>query len=435
MISAKGLISRVMGTRARGNMLWSFIDQFMVSGSNFVIGIAAARYLGITEFGKFTLVLMIAGLATVVQSVAVSMPMVTLVGKSHRRGASYFSAVTIWGLALSVGFGLVTTGIVTTIYLARDGVVAVELPLAVAAISMFLNMHDVVRRILFCQHRGGEAFVLDGMRFGLFGASVVILHLAGVSVDAAMMLALMGGAAALAILPFVFGLAGGRVRWWLFRKVWNRHWLIARWLLLMTLVATGQEQIIWIGVAAGLGDAAVGALRAGQYLLGVTHFIMMAVENFLPRQAGEEFRDGGVPALRAYLLRQTFLLGAATVFLILVIAIPARFWLATVFGPEYARFAPIVWIYAASYSVIFVRSIWAYYLRTIEDTRAMFWSFLTSSLFALALAYPAIVNFGIVGAATLVLAAQITCMAGVLFRVHRHVRATSGARSPAGESR
>jgi O-antigen/teichoic acid export membrane protein len=199
----------------------------------------------------------------------------------------------------------------------------------------------------------------------------------------------------------------------------------------MVLVATGQEQIIWIGVATGLGDTAVGALRAGQYLLGITHFVLMAVENFLPRQAAVEYRQGGVAALKTYLVRQTMLLGTVTGLLILTVAVPARFWLTTVFGPEFGDYAPLLWVYSLTYAVIFLRSIWVFYLRTIEDTRSVFRSFLVSSVTAVICAWPAIAAFGIAGAASVVLAAHVVCMIAVLTAVRRHLRAADLAPHPA----
>src|SRR5690606_12394191 len=170
--------------------------------------------------------------------------------------------------------------------------------------------------------------------------------------------------------------------------------------------------------------------------LGVTHFILMAVENFLPRQAAEEYRLGGVVALRSYLMRQTALLGVVTGLLIAAVALPARFWLEIVFGPAYGAYAPLVWIYAATYAVIYVRSIWVYYLRTIEDTRTVFRAFLVSSVMAVLGAWPAIAMFGLVGAASVVLVAHMVCMIWVLAAVRRHVRLTCphgvAAGAPAG---
>ena len=104
----------------------------------------------------------------------------------------------------------------------------------------------------------------------------------------------------------------------------------------MVIVSMGQEQVVPLIMGATLGDEAVGGLRAGQYLLGITHFLMMAMENFIPRQASEHFTAGGHKALRNYLMRQTVLIGSATLALILALAIPAEFWMGRVFGADEA---------------------------------------------------------------------------------------------------
>ena len=60
------------------------------------------------------------------------------------------------------------------------------------------------------------------------------------------------------------------------------------WLLPMTAVTFAQEQAVTLSLGFFLSDEAVGGLRAGQYLLGATHFIMMALENFLPTNAARK---------------------------------------------------------------------------------------------------------------------------------------------------
>ena len=41
--------------RRHSHINWALLDQTMVSGINFLTGILLARYLGIEEFGRFTL--------------------------------------------------------------------------------------------------------------------------------------------------------------------------------------------------------------------------------------------------------------------------------------------------------------------------------------------------------------------------------------------
>ena len=49
----------------------------LASGANLLIGVAAARLIGISEFGKFTVVLIVAAFVQALQASLVSVPMMT----------------------------------------------------------------------------------------------------------------------------------------------------------------------------------------------------------------------------------------------------------------------------------------------------------------------------------------------------------------------
>ncbi|WP_457825361.1 hypothetical protein, partial [Staphylococcus aureus] len=86
----------------------------------------------------------------------------------------------------------------------------------------------------------------------------------------------------------------------------------------------------------------------GQYLLGITHFLTMAMENFVPTGAARAFKSGGKPSLVKYLTTQMLLFGSVIGALILMIAVFAAWSLSTAFGPAYAEYAPVLRIYALS---------------------------------------------------------------------------------------
>ncbi len=403
-------------------MLWSMSNQLVVSGANFAIGIAAARYLGIAEFGKFTLILMIATFANIIHDTAVTAPMMTLAGSRARRSQEYFAAVALWGFILAAGFGLLVVSITAAIYSVRETGLTSSLGFAVFALTAFQSCQIVTRRILFARQSGHVALAIDLSRYVLFAAMLVIGNILGHDIDASFVILALGVSALPVFLPVAVSLCARLPRLRLMREVWARHWRIAQWLVLMLIVSTGQEQLIWIGVSIHLGDEAVGAMRAGTYLLGATHFIVLAMENFLPRQAAEEMRIGGLRGLRAYLTRQTALLCTITVPIILLIAVPAEFLLEAVFGSEYAQYGNLVRIFAVTYIVYLPQGVWIYYLRTVERTGAIFRAFLISSTTALMLAYPAITIFGLFGAAMDILIAHIVCLAWMAYEITRHWR-------------
>lgn len=404
-------------------MAWSVSDQFMVSGLNFIIGILAAKILGVAGFGQFTLVMVLAALATVLHHDGLTAPTMTLVGGQSRRSKSYFAAVVFSGLWLSLLLALIVAALVAGVYGLREEPLPMRLVAAAFLITLFQTNHGCVRRLAFAQTRGLAAFLLDLSRFAMVAIGIVWLWLSGTEIDATGLLLLFALAALVSALPLNIEILRAPIRRKLLAQVWARHWPMSRWLVLMVIVSMGQEQIIYLIMGIMLGDEGVGGLRAGQHLLGVTHFLLMAMENFIPRQAAERFSQGGHEALRGYLTRQTFVIGSVTLGLVLALVIPARFWMGTVYGADYLPYVPVLVIYGLAYLAIFLRDLWVIYLRAIEQTQCIFRAFATSSLMAIVAAYPAMLYAGVIGAALVVMAAHMISMVYIGYEVRRFYRA------------
>ena len=392
----------------------------MVSGFNFLIGILMARVLGPAEFGRFVLVLILAAMMGVFQEYFLTTPMMTLVGRRARRSASYFATVALLGVLTSIAAGIVVAIAIGAVFYFRDGAVSMSLVLAAMLATAMQNMHGIVRRVLFGQSRPREAFTLDLTRYLLLSGAALLVLQSRIHLSSEWMLLLRAGSALASSLISAPALFRAPVRLRLLTAVARRHWPIARWLVLMVVVSMGQEQLVPIIISYVLGDQAVGGLRASQYLLGVTHFILMAITNFLPQRASHAFETGGSAGLRAYLLRQTLMLGLPTLALILAIGIPGQYWLSVVFGPHYVEYTPVLRVFCFCYIAIFIRDLWAYYLTTIEQTRSIFTGFALSSAISLAMIIPAIKLGGVTGAAVVVLLAHLISMTYVLVQVARH---------------
>ena len=423
-------------TRLRGflsspsasEMLWAVVDQLIVSGSTFLIGIAAARILGLDQFGRFAVVLILANLLYGLHNSAVVVPMLTIAGQRRRRSANYYKAVMVWSAALCLGAGIAVALVVALAFGLRDGHVSVTFVLAAGAYTAAQNMQFTVRRLYFAQRHAVDAVVLDVLRYTLLLAIMVLAHSAGIDLSVEEMLWALACSALLALLPSARHLARGRAAARLLRVVAARHRPFAVWLVPMTLLTFASEQAITLLLGVLLSDEAAGGLRAGQYLLGVTHFIVMAMENFLPGGAARAYAAGGIRALRNYLFKRLVLFGAPTLALIVLLAIFAEPSLRFVFGESYVRFASILRLYAVSYALIFVRDVWTHYFRAVERTDQIFRAYVASALVAALLFWPLVARWEALGAAVVILISNAVSTAYMIFAGSQHSRAASGER-------
>ena len=98
-------VGRAADGRAKTRLV--LLDQALVSGGNFLIGMLLARYLGPGGYGQFVLsyniILFIAG----IQGALVVSPMMVLGGARHGvQARTYFSAVLIYAIVVCVAFVL-----------------------------------------------------------------------------------------------------------------------------------------------------------------------------------------------------------------------------------------------------------------------------------------------------------------------------------------
>jgi O-antigen/teichoic acid export membrane protein len=159
--------------------------------------------------------------------------------------------------------------------------------------------------------------------------------------------------------------------------------------------ATGN---FYMFVAGGMiGAAAVGAIRAAQNLVGMSHILMLGLENVVPAGAARRLSKSGKQAFLRYLI-QMMIFGAAIVGTIVVVASAApEFWLNLIYGKGYVDYSHLVVWWSVIYFIGFLAQQISIGLRTIERTKSVFVAHLVTAIISVVSVYPLITYFGMVG--------------------------------------
>ena len=376
---------------------WALADQAMVSGVNFLTAILLARYLGLEEFGRFTLAWMAVLFVNSIQHAAINSPMMSIGPmQSEAEAPAYYGAVMVQQVVFGIlTFAVVWAGVsLGAVQFPGWRVADLALPLACAAIAY--QCQDFLRRHFFTRGRGITAFTNDALRY--LGQLLLLIWLfQTTAMDSARAIWVIAGTAAIAALYGAFLIE--RPAWSprTLRTTTSRHWNFGKWLTATALMrwTSGNLFIIFAGVL--LGAAAVGALKAAQTLMGVTHILFMGLENVVPIRAAQHFHDGGKKALLSYLKRVTMWGGGATATVSAVAAIAPDFWLGLVFGDQYVEYGYLLRWWALISLLIFLSLSLRFALRAIEHTRAIFWSQLWVVIFTTLFAYPLTKYFDLLG--------------------------------------
>jgi len=170
-----------------------------------------------------------------------------------------------------------------------------------------------------------------------------------------------------------------------------------KWLTASALLQWASGNLFIVAAGSVLGAAAVGAMKAAQNIVGVTHILFQGLENIVPIQASRHFSSGGMASLTRYLRKVTI---AAAIFviplLVLALVFPA-FWLELVYGAEYAEYAFVLQWYAVIYVVMLIVMPLRIALRAQENTRPIFQAYLAMSIFSVVCALPAATYLGLHG--------------------------------------
>lgn len=411
-----GRLARLLENAELRDSLLAVANQILVSGATFLIGLAAARLLGIEQFGRFNMVLIASLLLQGLQNSFMLIPMMTLAGTRADRQRFYFVGLNASNVLLSAAAAIAVAAAIGIGFGLRDGALPWGLALAGGAYAGSQNFLYQTRRMMFARGEVWQTLVLDLVRYALLAAGLLLVWRQLGSVTVEIVLAVLALSALAVALPYAYRIGVRAADLRLLRTIWGRHWSFARWLVPMTILTFMQEQAITLSLGFYLSDYAVGGLRAGQYLLGVTHFITMGMDNVLPGGAARALKEGGKPALRRYLLTRYVWLGIPVGALILALALNAEAALRLAFGVSYEPFAPLLHIFAVSYACLFTRDMASQYFRAIEQTDVMFRAFIAGAVIAAVCAVPALTNFGGVGAALLILATNVTSMIYVVGR-------------------
>lgn len=388
--------------------LVSLADQGLVSGFGFISGIAAARLLGIVEFGHFAMILIVISFAQGLHNALITAPMMTLAGARGSISRVYGANILIAAFLLSV------PGAVFVVFaLMLSGQMAPAALTAACALMFTQNLQFTLRRLLFARGKGVRALFMDLARAASFPLAAGFIWLQHGAVGVNGYVGMLALTSLVTSLPFI--IAVGRP---LLRApssvqlgaVSRRHTPIARWLLPIVFVTFAQEQVVWMVAGSTLGLDALGGLRAAQYLVGTVLILLSATENVLPVRAARAHSDGGEEALRSYLVSAGIRLGAPIVAILALLAGPAELWLTLIFGSEFAAYAGCLRILSVGVLVILVRDLAAHYFRAKHNTRVIFESLGVSMVVSLAVVVPLMNHAGVTGAAAAVTAGHIASL-------------------------
>lgn len=407
------------------------VDQGFSSISNFLVGVVVARVAGAAGLGGFAVAyatwVMLAGLhrSLITDPMAIEGDVRDAEARWQiQRG---FAAEVLLGAAGTLIFAVI--GIVLLVLGVHTFGIAM---LAMAPWLILLLTQDYWRWVGFMCRQPGRSLANDTVFNCIQGtgfAALLLGHFHSMSI----VIAAWGlGAAAGA----VFGLWQNRVKptWRGGLGLLRERWSLSKWLAGMSLLGTGSNQAFQVVVAAVLGPAGLGALRAAQNLImGPAGVLIQAGGSIGLPEASRAYSEKGWPGL----LRVTrivmvagFLSGLGSV---IVVVIWGRRLLSLVYGPSFAHLQSAALIIGIGFISIACLLGPILVLKATRHTKWLFHVEVVNMVASVASAAVLGALYGLDGAATSVVVTSLATMVALRWFQYRVPKVMPGAAAGNGK--
>lgn len=279
---------------------WSLLDQALVSGTNFLLGIVLVRLLGLEEYGIFVLLWMVVQFFASIQMALIASPMMIIAPKksgnekeSYLSTTIYIQIIFIFILTISAAFLTFTPDSMRPDWLNN------QFLFPLISILIFFQFQDFSRRYFFVTLLPEKAFYIDVIAYGLQVPTIFIVLTYFPSFENAIFV--------IATAMFLSTLLSFR---WLctspisFRQIIisiKHHWRSSKWLLGSAITQWLSGNYFLIISAILMGPVLVGSIKAAQNIFGIINIFFQALDNFMPSEASRRLTQNNLKSMMSYL--------------------------------------------------------------------------------------------------------------------------------------
>lgn len=396
-------------------------DQALISGANFLTAILLARGLGISEFGRYSIAWLAVLFVQRLQHALVITPMMSIGPKqAASESSTYYNGVMLQQAAFAILSTMLTWIFVSAYqyFLTGSSISELATPIAVAVFTT--QYQDFGRRYFFAIQNPLLSIVSDGIRYiGQIVAVVWILFVARSDMTAGGVLWIMSLTSFSACVVLISVTINMKYSLDLAIESFRRHWRLSIWLAPSSVLQWLSRNMFIIITNGILGTTAVGALKATQTLVGITHILFQGLENIIPVRAAQRFSSGGRSSLFAYLRKTSIFVSVTALFIVLVFASAPGFWIKLTFGEEFLEYSYLVRWYAAFYVLLSLGLPLRYGLLVIEKTAPLFVAYLIATTISLGSIYFLIDTWGLSGTMIGMIGFQLVFQCTLIFFLRR----------------
>lgn len=373
------------------------IDQAIVSGSNFLIGILISKAFGLHDLGVYAFAWMALMMCSSIQNSLINVPMANEYAKRDKPSQrKYVQQLFIIQLLLSLVLALLCFGGIVLLQKIPFFQTLRELSLVLPLLIFLYTLYDFLRRVYFIRGNLFKAFILDtliNLSQVAYLVSILFYHQSSLETTLFFFaLTYLAGfilGVAEFMKPIHFQLKTLRIL--------KQQWAVSSWLFSSALLQWFAGNVFIISAGSILGTEAAGVIRIAQSIVGVLNVFFIALELYVPLKAARIYSEGGYTKLLRYICRLLMVGGAVCLVFVGASYLASSSVLTWVYGINYAKYGDVVSLFALFYVIVFTGYPLRFALRAVNNTRAMFIAYLLATAFSFLFSDKLILTWGIGG--------------------------------------
>jgi O-antigen/teichoic acid export membrane protein len=401
----------------------AIVDQGLITGSNFALGVFLARWLSREQYGAFALGFSIFLLLGVLYQALLLEPMTVFGGSVyHEHLRCYLGALLRIHLFVALGIFLVLgiSAVVAGMAWQAGGLPGALAGAALASPCILLLW--LARRTFYLQLSSAFAVAAAFLYCVVFLAGLFLAHGSGLlSPFTAFLLLGAGGllSSALLLMCLRSRLEASTISLHL-REIWKRHWNYGRWALASAAAMWIPSNIYYLLVSSFSGVEKAGELRALMNFAAPvqqTHIALsMLLLPYAARIQRQEVRAG-----LTWKIMLLFVSGAVVYWVIVVLLSPEPVF-RLLYSDKYLDVVPLVPIVGLASIIGSAFFGPAIALRAMESPKSVFVAQCVSSLFCITFGVPATWALGVRGAVWSMIISEALAVVVAVFQLRSKVR-------------
>ena len=373
------------------------LDQAIVSGSNFLIGLLISKLLGLDELGVYAFIWLLLMMSSSLIQNFISIPMINkYYGLKILDSKIYIVNVFLLQLISVTLFSVVIYLLLIFPLNISFFITLSDNSISIPILIFSYLMQDFIRRLFILTVNLTKLLLSD-----LFvNASQVCFLLFFINEPKIEFNNLIFFLAMTYLLGFIYGLDGYYFGKKSFRKIIeiiNQHWHIAKWLLASAILQWFAGNYFIVSAGNFLGTESAGIIRIAQSIVGIMNIFFIALEFYIPAKAVIIYSTYG----RDYLLNYMFKLSLFGFLICLLFSIilifTAENLLSILYGVNYKQYSSIIICFSFFYIIVFLGYPMRFILRAMNKMKDMFWAYLFATIFSLLMAEYMIKKFELWG--------------------------------------